>query len=151
MTLPEKLKDHGLDLPEPSTPGGSYVSVNVRASVAYVAIQFPIYNEKYLYTGRLGEALSTDDGYKAARLCALNILAQVHHKIGFAAIEGLNHMDIYFQAAPDWDDSPRVANGVSDLMTRILEQQGTHSRALFGVEHLPRNFSVGITSSFTLK
>lgn len=151
MTPIEKLKELGLALPKVSTPGGSYLSVNVRENIAYIAIQFPIYNEKFLYQGRLGNELSTEDGYKAMQLCALNVLAQVDKKIGFGNIVGLNHIDAYFQSGEDWDDSPKVVNGASDLFVKILGERGDHSRAIFGVHKLPRNFSVGLTTTFTTK
>lgn len=150
-TVLENIKLLGYELPEASTPGGNYLSVNVRNQIAYVAIQFPILNEKYLYQGRLGADLTTEDGYKAMEICALNVIAQVNAKVGFENVVGLNHMDAYFQAAGNWDDSPKVVNGASDLFVRILATKGTHSRAIFGVDKLPRNFSVGITTSFTLQ
>lgn len=147
----ENLKELGLKLPEVSTPGGSYVSVNVRENIAYIAIQFPILNEEFKFQGRLGNEISTEDGFKAMELCALNVLAQVDKKIGFDKIAGLNHIDAYFQSGTDWDDSPIVVNGASDLFIKVLEEKGKHSRAIFGVEKLPRNFSVGLTTSFTIK
>ncbi|MBX2844352.1 MAG: RidA family protein [Flammeovirgaceae bacterium] len=150
MNLVEKLKKLNLELPEISTPGGNYVSVNKRGKIAYVAIQFPIRNEEFLYQGRLGDEISKEEGYKAMELCALNVIAQIHRKIGFQHIEGLNHFDAYFQSAGNWDESPKVVNGASDLFVNVLDAKGMHSRAIFGVEKLPRNFSVGITSSFTV-
>ena len=151
MSPEETLKEAGLTLPKVSTPGGNYVSVNVRGNIAYVAIQFPIENETYLYQGRLGNQVSTTEGYEAMKLCALNVLAQVKGKIGFENILGLNHIDAYFQSGRSWDESPEVVDGASDLLVNILGDRGTHSRAVFGVETLPRNFSVGLTASFTLK
>lgn len=150
MNIIEKLNTLGLKLPDVSTPGGSYVSVNVRGKIAYVAIQFPILNEEFLYLGRLGEEISTEEGYKAMELSALNVLSQLHHKIGFENIEGINHLDAYFQSGTDWDDSPKVVNGASDLFVNVLGDKGQHSRAIFGVEKLPRNFSVGLTVTATL-
>lgn len=151
MTPIENLKKLGYKLPDVSTPGGNYVSVNIRENIAYIAIQFPILNDNYQFQGRLGTEISTEEGYKAMELCALNVLAQVHHKIGFDNIVGLNHIDAYFQSGFDWDESPVVVNGASDLFVKILDNKGTHSRAIFGVEKLPRNFSVGLTASFTIK
>ena len=90
-------------------------------------------------------------GYKAMELCALNVLAQVDEKIGFDKIVGLNHIDAYFQSGADWDESPTVVNGASDLFVKVLEEKGKHSRAILGVEKLPCNFSVGLTTAFTLK
>lgn len=150
MKPKENLKKLNLELPEISTPGGSYVSVNIRENMAYIAIQFPIWNEEYLYQGRLGNEVTTEQGYKAMELCALNVLAQVENKVGFDKIVGLNHIDAYFQSGENWDDSPIIANGASDLFVKVLEEKGIHSRAIFGVEKLPRNFSVGITATFTI-
>jgi len=146
----EKLAELGLELPNISTPGGNYVSVNIRENIAYVAIQFPILNEEYLHQGRLGNEISTEQGYKAMELCALNVLAQMDKKVGFEKIIGLNHIDAYFQSGEDWDESPKVVNGASDLFVKVLEEKGKHSRSIFGVEKLPRNFSVGLTASFTV-
>ena len=86
MDPKENLKNLGLELPTISTPGGNYVSVNIRDNIAYIAIQFPILNEKFLYQGRLGNEISTEQGYKAMELCALNVLAQAESKIGFHKI-----------------------------------------------------------------
>jgi hypothetical protein len=148
--ITQALTEWGLSLPETPKPGGSYVSVNIRGTIAYVAIQFPILGDQFLFTGRLGKDLSTQEGYEAARLCALNTLTQLDIYIGFEKIMGLNHMDLYYQAAEGWDEGPVVANGASDLFNHALAAMGTHSRAILGIQSLPRNFSVGITTSFTL-
>lgn len=147
----DNLTKHKLELPELTSPGGSYVSANIRENIAYVAIQFPIKNEVNLYRGRLGTELSTHDGYKAMELCALNVLAQIQAKVGFENIIGLNHLDAYYQSSENWDDSPMVVNGASDVFVNILEKKGKHSRSIFGVQNLPRNFGVGLTATFTIK
>lgn len=146
----DKLKELNLTLPEVSSPGGNYVSVNIRENIAYLAIQFPINGKDYLYQGRLGNEICTDDGYKAMELCALNVLAQVNAKIGFDDIVGLNHIDAYFQSGEYWDGSPIVVNGASDLFVKVLGDKGIHSRAIFGVDKLPKNFCVGLTATFTI-
>lgn len=147
----KSIEAHGLELPKPSVPGGSYASVNVRENVAYVAIQFPIRNGEFLYQGVLGENISTRQGIEAMQLCALNVLAQIHHKLGFENVLGINHLDAYYRSAPSWDDAPIVVDGASDLFLNVLAQKGQHSRAIVGVAALPRSFSVGLTASFTLK
>jgi enamine deaminase RidA (YjgF/YER057c/UK114 family) len=146
----ENLKVMGLILPEPPKPGGNYVSVNVVKSIAYVAIQIPKVGSQFLYQGRLGKEFTTEDGYKAAELCAINVLAAINKYVGFEKIYKLNHFDAYFQATEDWDDSPTVINGASDLFIKILGDAGSHSRAIFGVHSMPKNFAVGITATFTL-
>ena len=150
MNAKENLLKLNLELPEVTKAGGNYVSVNIRQNIAYIAIQFPILNEKHLYLGRLGDEISTEYGYKAMELCALNVLAHLEKKIGFDKIIGLNHIDAYFQSGKDWDESPIVVNGASDLFVNVLEEKGKHSRSIFGIEKLPRNFSVGLTATFTI-
>lgn len=147
----EQLEKLNLELPNVTSPGGSYVSVNIRNNIAYVAIQFPILEDNFLYQGKLGETISTEDGILAMQLCALNVLTHIKEKVGFDNLEGLNHIDIYYRASELWDDSPKVADGASEIFLHILENKGKHTRALFGVQNLPRNFCVGLTASFTLK
>lgn len=151
MNLLDRLAQLNFQLPDVSRPGGSYQSVNVRGNIAYVAIQFPIWNEEFRFQGKFGENLTTEDGYKAAALCALNVLAQVESNLGFAQVEGLNHIDVYYVGDGIWDEGPKVVNGASDLFAKVLVDKGKHSRAIFGVAHLPRNFSVGLTATFTLR
>lgn len=147
----ENLRKLGFEMPHVSTPGGNYVSVNIRGSIAYMAIQFPILNGEYLYQGRLGNEIATEAGVKAMELCALNVLAQINDKVGFDNVLGLNHVDAYFQATEGWDDSPIIVDGASNLFVKVLGSYGRHSRSIFGVESLPKNFSVGLTISLTIK
>ena len=149
-TIIANLNELNIDLTDAPKPGGSYVSVNIRGKIAYVAIQFPISKDKYLFTGKLGKTLSTEEGYEAARLSAINVLAQINKYVGFEKIEGLNHIDLYYQGSKYWDEGPIAANGASDLFVKVLGESGFHTRAIFGVHALPRNFSVGITTSFTI-
>ena len=150
MTIQQKLNELGLALPEVSVPGGNYVSVNIRGNIAYIAIQLPKQGSNWIYKGRIGAELTTDEGYKAMQLCALNVLAHINKSIGLENLVGLNHVDAYFQATADWDESPKVVDGASDLFVNVLGERGKHSRAIFGVEKLPRNFSAGITCTLTI-
>lgn len=147
----ERLLALGLELPEATSPGGSYQSVNIRGKIAYVAIQFPILNKAFLFKGKLGIQYNTQEGYNAMQLCALNVISQIYSKIGFENVLGMNHLDIYYQSSEYWDDSPLVADGASELFLNLMGEQGNHLRALIGAYHLPRNFCVGLSSSLTLK
>lgn len=151
MNTLEKIKSLGYELPAPAKPAGNYVAVNIREGIAYVAIQFPKKNGELLFKGRIGKELTTEEGYKAMELCALNVLSQIEAAVGLDNILGLNHMDAYYQAYGSWDEAPKLVDGASDLFTNVLADRGIHSRAIFGVERLSKNFSVGITCTFTLK
>lgn len=146
----ENLKANGIELSDPPKPGGSYVAVNVRSNIAYVAIQFPINDNKFFFLGRLGNEVTTDQGYEAARMAAINVLSQIDKYVGLDEIIGLNHIDIYYQAGEEWDEGPKVANGASDLFLKVLGKLGEHTRSIMGVHKLPRNHSVALTASFTL-
>lgn len=151
MNIQEKLKELGLELPAATSPGGNYVSVNIRNNIAYLAIQFPKKNGEMLYLGKLGETISTEEGYRAMQLCALNVLAHIDKNPGIDNIVGLNHFDAYYKSTEHWNEAPKVVDGASDLFINVLGDKGQHSRAIFGVSHLPRNFCVGLTATFTIK
>jgi len=150
MTIQQQLDKLGLTLPEAPKPGGNYLSVNIRGNIAYIAIQLPKLGDNWIYKGRIGDELTTEDGYKAMQLCGLNVLAHINKSIGFENVVGLNHIDAYYQAGEDWDDAPKIVDGASDLFVNVLGEKGRHSRAIFGVHKLPRNFSVGVTCSLTI-
>lgn len=149
-SLERRLRALGLTLPRASTPGGAYESLIVRGDVAYVAIQFPIRDGEYLYRGRLGAEVSSEGGREAMRLCALNVLAQFAAKLEGRRLLGLNRLDAYYVATDDWDEAARVVDAASELFREVLGEAGAHTRAIFGVAHLPRDFCVGLTASATL-
>jgi enamine deaminase RidA (YjgF/YER057c/UK114 family) len=150
-TIINNLKQLGISFGAIPKPGGSYVAVNIRGNIAYVAIQLPIKDDKFYYIGRLGNELTTEDGYEAAKMAATNVLLQIDKFVGFDRLMGMNHADIYYQVYKDWDEGPRVADGASDLFLKVLGDIGNHTRAIIGVERLPRGFSVALVTSFTIK
>ncbi len=141
----------GVDLNTIPKPGGSYVAVNIRGNIAYVAIQLPIKEDKFYFTGRIGKDITTDQGYQAARLAGTNVLSQMQKFVGLEKVIGLNHVDIHYQAADDWDEGPTVANGASDLFLEVLGKKGEHTRTIVSVHKLPKNHSVALTASFTIE
>ena len=151
MDILQNINTLNIDPENLPKPGGSYTAVNTRGNIAYVAIQFPIKNGQLQHAGRLGDQISTKQGYEAAGFCAKNIIGQIQKFIGFENIEGLNHLDIYFQNTENWNEGPAVANGASDLFKEILGEAGVHTRTIIGVHSLSKNSCIAITSSFTLK
>lgn len=150
MNIEKAIRDLNLSLPQPTQPGGNYSSVNIRGNVAYVAIQFPIRNGVYSHQGKLGRELTTDQGYEGMQLCALNLLTQINKHLLWNQIEGINHIEAYYQGVDNWDEAPLVVNGASDLLINALGNKGEHSRSIIGVHSLPRGFSVGLTATVTL-
>lgn len=146
-----RLAARGLSLPEPPAPGGAYDPVRVLGGVAYVAAQFPFAGGDLAYRGRLGRELTTQDGYRAAELCALNVLAHIDRAVGFGRVLGLNRVEAYLVAAEGWDDFPAVVDGASRLFLDALGDAGRHARALVGVERLPLGAPVELTATLTLR
>ena len=151
MNIPDNINALNIDYENLPQPGGSYKAVNVRGKIAWVAIQFPFKNGSLQHPGRLGAEISTEQGYEAAAICAKNIIGQIQKHIGFENIEGLNHLDIYFQNTENWSNGPAVANGASDLFNEVLGDAGNHTRTIVGVHSLSRNSCIAITASFTIK
>jgi len=128
-TILNNLQIPGIEFDNLPKPGGSYVAVNIRGNIAYVAIQFPIKDGRFFFTGRFGESVTTEEGYEAARLAAMNVLGQINKFVGFDNIIGLNHADIYYRASEEWDDGPRVANGASTRLMTTRTASPMRSRA----------------------
>lgn len=150
MGLLQNLLDTGTDVNDVPAPGGNYIALNIRGTSLTVSIQCPIDQKKFLYIGTLGKNISTEEGYQAARLCAINVLKQVNRYVKESDLVGLNHVDIMYQCTEEWDEGPAVANGASDLFINVLGEKGTHTRSICGVHRLPRHFSVAIVASFTV-
>ncbi len=151
MNVIQNLAERSLSLPPRPKPGGAYDSVRVLGNLAYVAAQFPFRGDEIAYRGRLGRELTTEDGYRAAELCALNVLAQMEHYVGFDSILGLNRFEAYLTTIEGWDEFPQVVDGASHLFLHALGDAGRHARALFGVERLPLDLPIEIIATFTLK
>lgn len=149
--LRARLQATGQTLPSPPTPAGAYDAVRVLGGLACVAIQFPVRDGVWEWQGRLGRELTTQQGYEAARLCALNVLAQIEAAVGSERIEGLVRIEAYLQAVDGWDEFPLVVNGASELFLQALGERGRHSRSLCGVERLPRNVPVAIVATFAVR
>lgn len=77
-------------------------------------------------------------------------MTQVERNVGFEHILGLNHIDICYRSVDQWNRAELIANGASDLFNKALEEKGEHTRSIFGVSHLPENFCVGLTTTWTL-
>ena len=127
-------------LPEPPQPRGNYNAVVQHDSLLFVSGQLPLRNGELQYRGRLGAEVDVAAGYQAARLCALNALAQIQRAVtSLDAIVGLARLEGYLQSVPSFQDHVKVLDGASDLFYEMLGKHGRHTRAVFGVNSLPLN------------
>jgi len=153
MNTQQRLKELGIELPTPAVPAASYVPYLRADEFLFIAGQVPLLDGEARYLGRLGESLSLEEGAAAARLCGINILAQVN-----AALDGdldrvvaCLRLGGFVNATPAFTDHPKVINGASDLMIQVLGDKGRHARAAVGVASLPRGVAVEVDAIFRVR
>jgi len=142
-----------IELPVPALPVAAYVPYTVSGSLLVVSGQLPIRNGTLQYRGRLGDAVTLEDGFAAARLCGLNILAQAGSACGgdLDRIGRCLRLAGFVCATPEFTDHPKVINGASELMVDVLGEAGRHARVAVGVPSLPLGASVEIEALFELR
>lgn len=132
------LETMGLRLPRAGTPAGSYVPVVRTGNLLFVSGQIPVEEDGTRHVGRCGEGVTIETAAAAARLCALNILAQVKAEIGsLDAVVRIVKVNGYVNSTPAFGDHPKVVNGASDLFVALFGERGRHARAAIGVANLP--------------
>jgi enamine deaminase RidA (YjgF/YER057c/UK114 family) len=146
----QKLAGLGINLPTASTPAANYVPARRVGSQIYISGQVPNEGGKDKYTGKLGSAYSIEEGQAAARLCAVNILAQLKQALNgdLDRVVGVIRLGGFVNAEPDFKDHPKVINGASDLMVEVFGEAGRHARAAVGCYSLPRNVPVEVEAIF---
>jgi enamine deaminase RidA (YjgF/YER057c/UK114 family) len=152
MSVESRFAELGLELPPAPKPAGNYVATVRAGSLLFVSGQFPIENGVARYVGRVGAELSESDGYAAARLAALNVLAQIRAALGgFEGFEQLVRVEGHVASAPAWNNAPKVLDGASDLFLAVLGERGRHTRAAFTPASLPLNLAVEIVVVVSIK
>lgn len=144
----EKLK---LTLPPAPKPAGTYLPTVQVGSILYVAGHGPLKPDKSLVTGKVGKDLNLDDGYQAARVVGLTMLATLRHDLGsLDRIKRLVKTLGMVNATPDFEDHPKVINGFSDLMVDVFGESGRGARSAVGMGSLPGNIAVEVEAIFEL-
>ncbi|MBN9049463.1 MAG: RidA family protein [Rhizobiales bacterium] len=145
-----RLKELNIDLPTPSTPAANYVPFKRAGSLIFIAGQVPNANGKDQFTGQVGKEISLEDAQKAARLCAVNILAQLKAAVGgdLDKVVSCVRLGGFVNAVPGYGQQPQVINGASDLMVEVFGDAGRHARAAVGCGSLPRNVPVEVDAIF---
>jgi len=135
----EKLRELGIALPSLPEPGGNYLPARTVGNMVYLAGVISA-NTEGVITGTAGLNRTLEEGYTAARACALTQLAVLRRHLGsLDAIKFVVSVNGYVNAVPGFADSPRVVNGASDLFVELFGDAGRHVRAAIGVSALPRN------------
>lgn len=146
-----RLKALELTLPEAKAGIGTYVPFVHLGGQLLISGQLPLVEGKIAVAGRLGDDVALTQGQEAAKLCALNILAQAKEALGdLDRIVQLMRLNGFVNAAPGFTDHPKVINGASDLMVEVLGDKGLHTRIAVGCSSLPLNAAVEIDAIFAV-
>lgn len=139
-----------IDLPQPMPPRGNSVAAARVGSLVFLSGQISQRSGKVVYQGKLGESISVDEGYQAAALCALNLIAQLRAYLNgsLATVRRCVRLSIFVSSHPSFVDQPKVANGASDIMLKIFGRAGEHARTAVGVATLPLDAAVEIEAIF---
>lgn len=140
-----KLKKLNIVLPKVSTPIANYVNVTQSGKTLYLAGKGPKQSNGEYIKGKLGQEISEEQGYLAARLVGINQLAVLKEYLGdLNKVKQILKVTGMVNATPDFENQPEVINGFSDLMVEVFGEQGKHARAAVGMGSLPRNICVEI-------
>ncbi len=151
--IEKKLPELGITLPAPGTPGGNYVPFVIVGDLAFMSGQVARSEGKMAYAGKVGGALTIEQGQAAARLCALNLLAQLKVACGgnLDRVTRCVRLTGYVNCGPDFNQQPKVINGASDLMVAVFGDRGQHARTAVGVASLPGDSAVEVEGIFQLR
>ena len=143
--IEEKLKSLDITLPTPPKPAGAYIPVVKSGNTVYVSGQIPIEEGKVAFKGKVPSIQSLEQAQKAAKLCAINALAQIKSELGsLDKISRIIRVSGFVNSEPDFTDQPKVINAASDLLFEIFGEKGQHSRIAVGVASLPLGATVEI-------
>ena len=150
--IENKLKELNIILPEPKAPVGAYVASKVIGNLLFISGQVSIDENKNLIKGKIGKDLSLDQGYQAAQRCGLSLLAHAKKacKEDLDKITSCVKLTGYVNSTDDFTDQPKVINGASDIISKILGKKGQHTRAAVSVNSLPLGVAVEIDGIFEI-
>ncbi len=152
VSVEQRLRDLGLTLPTPAQAVANYVPAVISSNLVFVSGQLPMENGALAVKGHLGDSVSLDDGVRAARLCAINLLAQVR-----AACDGdlervrrVVRLTGFVASTSQFTDQPKVINGASDLMVAVFGESGRHARVAVSAPSLPLGAAVEVDGIFEI-
>jgi enamine deaminase RidA (YjgF/YER057c/UK114 family) len=147
-----RLKELGIELPQASAPVANYVPYTIAGNLVLVSGQVTLWGGKVEYIGKLGREIGIEDGQKAARLCALNILTHLKNACGgdLDRVKRVVRLGGFVNCTPEFVDQPQVVNGASNLMAEVFGDAGRHARAAVGVASLPFGVAVEVEAMFEI-
>ena len=150
MSISENLKKLNIEIPTAPDPVGAYVAFKKTGKLIFISGQLPIGQDGKPIKGKIGKDLSLEDGQKAAKFCAINILAQVKKAVGgdLDKIKGCIKITGFVNSTDDFVDQPKVINPASELLSAVFGDNGKHARAAVSTNSLPLGVVVEIDAIF---
>jgi len=149
MDIYDRLRELGLAMPEAPDAMGLYVPVKQVGSLVFSSGQGPLEKGKPVFTGKVGADRTLEEGQAAARMCVMNILAQVEKHLGdLNRVKNVVKLLGFVASAPGFNDQPKVINGGSQLLIDVFGEAGRHARSAIGTNELPGDITVEIEAIF---
>ena len=152
MSIEERIKELNIELPKPKEPVGAYVASKSVGNLLFISGQISIDEKGALIKGKLGENLTTEEGYNAAKRCGLSIISHAKSacKNDLSKIKSCVKLTGYVNSTSTFIEQPKVINGASDLVSSIFGENGMHARAAISTNSLPLGVAVEVDAVFEI-
>jgi enamine deaminase RidA (YjgF/YER057c/UK114 family) len=150
--IDDRLRELGIELPTPSAPGANYVPTVRSGNLLFITGQLSQWNGERQFVGKLGREFGIAEGQKAARLCALNLIAHLRAALADDLDRVVRCVRVagYVNSTPDFTGQSQVINGASDVFVAIFGEAGRHTRMAVGVSALPYDVAVEVEATFEI-
>ena len=151
-SLEKKLIELNIKLPEPKDPVGAYVASKIVGNLLYISGQISVDSKGNLIKGKLGKDLTIEQGYEAAKRCGLAIISQVKKACNndLSKVNSCIKLTGYVNSTDDFIDQPKVINGASEIISKVFDNKGLHTRAAISSNSLPLGVAVEVDSIFEI-
>ena len=149
-TIESRLAGLGITLPTPSAPAANYVPYVKTGSMLFISGQIPMGKDGLEHVAKVGADYGVEEAQAAAKLCAINVLAQAKAAVGDLETLRLVKVVGFVNSTPDFTDQPKVINGASDFFVEAMGDKGRHSRSAVGVAALPFGVAVEVEAIFEI-
>ena len=151
MSIEEKIKKLNIKLPDPKDPVGAYVASKFVGDLLYISGQISIDDKGGLIKGKVGKDLDVNQGYEAAKRCGLAIISQVKKACNdLSKVKSCVKLTGYVNSTDDFTDQPKVINGASEIISKIFDNKGLHTRAAISSNSLPLGVAVEVDAIFEI-
>ena len=152
VSIKDKLKNLNIILPEPKAPVGAYVATKIVGKLLYISGQVSINEDAKLILGKVGKDLDLNQGYKAAKRCGLSLIAHAKNACNgdLEKIKTCVKLTGYVNSTDNFIDQPKVIDGASDIIAKVFEKKGEHTRAAISSNSLPLGVAVEVDAIFEL-